>query len=29
MTAPADAIGAIGFALTVVRSGGGSLEGPE
>jgi hypothetical protein len=29
MTAPADAIGVIGFALTVARSGGGSLEGPR
>ena len=28
MTALADAIVVIGFALTVARSGGGSLEGP-
>ena len=29
MTAPADAIVVIGFALTVVSRGGGSLEGPR
>ena len=29
MTAPADAIGAIGFALTVVRSGGGHWKNPS
>ena len=29
MTAPADAIVVIGFALTAARSGGGSLEGPR
>jgi hypothetical protein len=27
ITAPADAIGVIGFALTVARNGDGSLEG--
>ena len=29
MTALADAIVVIGFALTAARSGGGSLEGPR